>query len=299
MSYIDNSFVPNDFDEDNGSTIFIVVSLIISTMIIAHSHYLHGFDYKMVQRYTELSAFVCICSNIGLIVCFRGQCSRTEYVYVVNLFVHVFCGTIVQFTDNYLVYTRYLIICHGKKQHVDYFALKAALFIAVLYGSWVPFFSFVPLFADINDPTNLFIFQMFGLWLYFIPYLLFDIFCTASTIIYWREIVRNVKPLRETVVMDTKFDVDGSEMSVSTENSVNCGNLFPLCIGPRDFLQRNMYMSVIHNVATIIFGLGADFAFRPTGIVIYFLVSALSCHLCWNWPDRSVDRVETRNYFCY
>lgn len=131
--YISNSLVPDNFDEDNGCTSIIYLSFVVSFMILIHSQYLHGVKYNSVQICTEISAMACILSNMALISCNRGECSRETYVYYVNLFVHCFCGSVVQAMDNYLVYTRYMLICHAR--NAEQSMLNKVLFVILLYGT--------------------------------------------------------------------------------------------------------------------------------------------------------------------
>lgn len=119
-----------------------------------------------------------------------------------NLFVRVFCGTIVQAMDNYLVYTRYMLVCFDRNAEES--KSYKVLFIIILYFSWLLFYTILPIFTNVNDITVIFFY--IGFVFYLIPYILFDLYCMAAMALVWRQLHSRASPtFRETAIV---VDVD-------------------------------------------------------------------------------------------
>ena len=122
-SWVDDTWVRNSIATavsvgDFTNCLYFIMSL--SVAIILHSWLINGRRWKIVQLCTEIAAL----STVGLCACFLyctnydanddsngDSCDLRISAYMINVVASVICGSINQICDNYIVFSRYVVIC--------------------------------------------------------------------------------------------------------------------------------------------------------------------------------------------
>ena len=150
MVYDDSKWVQNSIQFDvsgNNIVAILIVIIALAIFVIAHSMNLHDTKYGKLRICTEIAAVTTLIQAVCYFQC-ADTCSLRRSAYLLNVVSNGICGTINQICDNYIVYNRFLVIYGCKDQ--KYHKIVIAYVVIFLYLTWVPLYTIVPFFIDLN-----------------------------------------------------------------------------------------------------------------------------------------------------
>jgi len=179
--YLRNSFpvgIPYDMIPDMYKWQY--AAIVISGTILLHSHFINGARFRVVRILTDIAAIATLGQALCVLLSLNNSLSEKEGCYLLNVVGQGFFGLLNQFSDNYAVYVRYLLLNPKFSRF-----LRVLTFIYVLgflYSTWWPFSTFAPWFVNVNDPAKLNDIKILNkLWYY--SYISYDCFFTVLVLL--------------------------------------------------------------------------------------------------------------------
>ena len=146
-------------------------AMIISAVVLIHSFFINGTKYRTVRFLTDIAAITTIGQALITVLSLDNHLNERESSYLFNVVGQGVFSLLNQFSDNYAVYIRYVLI-NSKFPR----ALRAITFLYVLglmYATWWPLDTVVPWFVNLNDPSRVNDLKNMGnVWYY--SYMVYD-----------------------------------------------------------------------------------------------------------------------------
>ena len=224
---------------------------IVAVLIILHSFYINGFSSGKVRICTDIAAYATIIQVVSFLICSQG-CSSRSSAYLLDVLTNAIAGGICQFCDNYMVFNRYSAIVPNVSDRHKWGAVFYVF--TFMYLSWIPFYTILPLFYDMNRDSLTEVIFFLAIIPYFVGYVLFDIFYTGLVVIKLYELMA------------------------------------PAIVTARDSRLRIIAVkAIIHNVLSA--AAIAAYSFWPVyGILMFNVCIMFSLHFLFNWKVESFAR---------
>jgi len=149
--------------------------IIYSMAILFHSAFINGRKFRVIRVVNDFAAVVSLIQAAAFLRCSSG-CSLRESAYLLNVLANTICGGISQICDNYIVFNRYVAVAYSVTNTHKYIALIYLFLFG--YVSWVPFFTIVPWFYDVNGVFVYSLVVLLSIYGFFLSYVLYDLFYT-------------------------------------------------------------------------------------------------------------------------
>lgn len=149
FNYSENSFQKSNFSWKNKlETVWVMI--IMSSLSLLHSLYTHRLKYKYVNILTIIGNFSVILSGIFILLAIRFENDSLQLVIYDNCIVKGILTSVIFFTDNYMIYTRFLAVERVTKR----FKVLVHIYIIVLLNMiWLPYFTILPIFLNMNSSS--------------------------------------------------------------------------------------------------------------------------------------------------
>lgn len=223
-------------------------TLALCTFILVHSSYINVKKrINHVNIATNIAAVFLLLETCVFIYCFDPDvCSSpVANAGILAFFANGICAMVIQATDNCITFSRYT----SAVQNVA-FGHKSLAFLYVivfLYGSWIPWFTFVPFWINMNEEYGLKLLYYSRVYIYLPFYIIYDFFCTALLL----------------------HQFEYTRMTDTTNSSSSITLLL---------LAKK---AIVHNLLSIT---GVCFhAFYPKGFIIQNIFIVVALHFLFNW----------------
>lgn len=234
------------FDPSGVYTLYVAIAVGIFTLL--HSFYLHGKKFKVVRIASDASSVALICEAFCFLSCVWGSCNRVDRGLVYLAIGNAFFGLICQWSDNYMTFARYDVVCGGTSFVHKWSA--AAWVMVCLTLSWWPFMNIFPFFSNMNSGKWILVQYIVSSWFDFIAYLLYDIFYVVLLV---RTIIENER-----------------KSSVNTNTSTK--------------LRMLASKAILHSILSIVGILVYSFN-QPYGIIEQNILITVGIHFFLNWSN--------------
>ena len=180
MGWAENSLEENISKEQEPVLYF---GGLFSIVVLIHSCYLHKRNFKLVRILNDVSAITLLLECICFFLCRNNNFKSLENVTIIqNIFGVGILALILVICDTYLTFTRYCVVAGGsEKLHPVHKYITFTYFFILLFATWFPIYTFLPLFYDMNSNNWVQIQFVVG-WVFFVSYLLYGFFYSGMVI---------------------------------------------------------------------------------------------------------------------
>lgn len=223
--------------------------MVYGILIFVHSQYLHRNVKKLRKTKTlnDLASIALALEAMFFLIIIKIPTAGVITKSVLqDLFANAICGAIVQGCDNFSTFSRYDVVVGGTSKAHQYLALIYV--IVLLYFSWWPFFTFLPLGWDMNSPFWMELQFAIGGWFNFVVYVIYDCFYSGAVIV---EIIKHIR---------SKNAVKNMELQIFAYKA----------------LGRSLFS---------IAGILCYSFFQPVGILEQSILIVTGIHFFLNWKD--------------
>jgi len=170
------SFDPSYTDSVNN---FTYTALALSIFMLIHSFIINR-GFKKINH-VRICSDICQICTIVIIAISLGCASMNPPHYICehpavayNIGIMTLTSGVTQAVDNFITYDRYRVLNHKVNNWLKYLALFWV--VVMLFLTWVPFFTFLPFFIDMNDTNNADMYTIIGNYLWWASYFAYNYF---------------------------------------------------------------------------------------------------------------------------
>ena len=178
--------IRNNADEiaTTQGVLYAFFNVFFTLFVLCHSWKINGSSYHKIRVIVDICCISTLIDNISIIIFMLHPTPAFGAIFY-NLISIGLMGTIEMICDQYMTYSRYKILNRNLP-----FWKKAVIWIYLFVFtvlSWLPFYTILPAFIQLNDPRNVTIRTLLGYCVYFPAYALYDIvFTVYFSSVVWR-----------------------------------------------------------------------------------------------------------------
>ena len=185
MTYGKNSYSSEQSIIRDADVPALIFGFAFGTIVLAHSYHMHKLtSFKIVRVISDISAIALILQCMTFYICSKTTIDSVAARAVVqNVFGFGLTCLTIEICDVYLTFARYVVVAGGAiKLYAFHKHVTFAYFSIFLVLTWFPFYTKIPLFANVNSSGWDHLHYIFG-WVFFVSYVLFDM-CYSGLVIY-------------------------------------------------------------------------------------------------------------------
>ena len=149
----------------------------VSVAVLIHSAYMRGKLFPVTRIWTDVAATCCFFSCICLLQCKWSQdCSITKTGVLNNVLGLALFGSPIQIADNYLVFNRWTLVAGVDNISKLHKALACTYVFFLLFFNWIPPYTVLPFWYDMNSDYWANMQLIVSGKLYFAAYIVYDVF---------------------------------------------------------------------------------------------------------------------------
>lgn len=154
----------------------LYAGIILSLIVQLHSYWIHKLSISQMRLLNDVAAFSLLGQSICFLVCAKYSVSLTTEIILENLIANALFSALIQIVDNYLTFSRYVVVCGGTKYISKWHRTITLTYIIItMYCTWVPYFTIFPFFYDMKSHGWKVAFNWTNKYVGLVSYLLFDI----------------------------------------------------------------------------------------------------------------------------
>lgn len=256
-NWIDNSFGPDFINGWNKDFVnFNYAVLVIMSIILLHSFYLHRSKWPYVRICNDISAVSVFAMSCFYIRCAVGDgCSVFDSAMMIDLGVNSIFTCFLLIAENYMTWKRYAVL---QNKITNSEKIITLIYVIVnLYGCWLPFFTIVPFFVNMNNKDAINIFIDCQLYWNLPASLLYNLFFDSHLAYKMYQTRKQSAPTPNTNLLD-------------------------------DLSWKAMFHSICSCVGIFLYSF-----YRPRGRLIQVVLYSISIHVIFNRTNASVMRVHS------
>lgn len=244
-NWIDNSFGHGIVDVWTDDFVILNYVVIAATsMILLHSFYINRLKVSSVRVCNDLLAASALAISSFYSRCSIG-CSQFENAMMIDLALNAIFVSIFQAADNYITWKRYAVIQGNLSRSSQ--ILTIMYVVVVLYGCWLPFYTLVPFFVNMNNDLERQIYKDFQIYWSFPCYTAYHMYFDLMLVL--------------------------KILSMRKGNTVSNG---------MSHLEDLALKAIIHNILSTI-GIALRCFYVPLGTPIEAVLCSFAVHFLFNW----------------
>lgn len=240
----------------------IVASVLIGVLLFLHSIYYSGTKYSYIRILSELASLSCAGQSIAFLTCLTGSCSAQKHALFQNVLgATIFGGLVNQVCDNFVTFQRYqVVINHTASRAHKWLAFLWVVLFMIL--PWLPFFTVLPIWIDLNSTEWIRIQYVICVIVYFIGYIIFELF-------YLFLVTKELYTLHRN--QHIQIATPTAEPSVQALDSA--------------FVKENAIRAILHTIVSVAGAGTYSFGGTP-GLLIQCLMYTITLHFLLNVKVR-------------